>query len=373
MARLPDADATLATVRAIGAAPTAPYHEHRALAAIRGVLSRDEIELREDAHGQLFASVRRGAPRRPIALVAHADHPAFDVVSAYGREGIARVLGGFRGRVLKGATAVLVHSDEAPSAPPVHATIDRFVPDLDPVHNSPGRMRIRADADLVVGQWATLDLTACELEGDELRMVAADDLAGCAIVAQALLELAADDVAVGVTGVFTRAEETGLYGARIVAEDETLPRDALVVSVEASRALPQAAPGDGIVVRTGDLHNTFSNEAERYLRAAAERLSRDGIRTQRALLDGGTCEASTFVVHGWDTTAIALPNVNYHDRGPDDRFAPEIVRLSDVRSGIALLVEAARAVAEDAREAWWTTAGPVPEHVREVLRQARRS
>ncbi|MDE3192836.1 MAG: M28 family peptidase [Chloroflexota bacterium] len=372
MARLPDAEATLATLRAIGSAPTAPYHEHRALAAVRGVLTHDGIELREDAHRQLFASVRRGSPRRPIALVAHTDHPAFEVVSAYGHEGIARVLGGFRGRVLEDATGVLVHADDA-AVPPVRGIVDRFVPDLDPIHNSPGRMRIRAERDLVVGEWATLDLPACDLDGDDLRMVAADDLAGCAIVADVLLELAASDVPVDVTGVFTRAEETGLYGARIVAEDDAIARDAIVISVEASRALPHAAPGNGIVVRSGDLNNTFSNEAERFLRAAAERLRRDGIPTQRALLDGGTCEASTFVVHGWDTTAIALPNVNYHDRGPDDRFAPEVVRLSDVRGGIALLVETARAIAEDAREAWWTTAGPVPEQVREVLRNERRS
>ena len=372
MARLPDADAVLATVRAIGRTPTAPYHERRVLSAIRSVLAGDGIGLRDDDYGQLLATVRRGRARRPLALVAHTDHPAFEVVSAYGREGIARVLGGFRGRVLEAAAGVLVHDDDAARAPQ-RATIDRFVPDLDPVHNSPGRVRIRSEGDLVVGQWATLDLPACDLDGDELHMVAADDLAGCAIVAHALRELAQDDVPVDVTAVFTRAEETGLYGARIVAEGDAIPRDAIVVSVEASRALPHAAPGDGIVVRTGDLHNTFSNEAERFLRAAAERLRRDGIRTQRALLDGGTCEASTFVVHGWDTTAIALPNVNYHDRGPDERFATEVVRLSDIRCGVALLVETARAVAEDAREAWWATAGPVPEDVRDALRDEGRS
>ncbi len=368
MARLPDADAVLATVRSIGSAPTAPYHEWRALAAIRSVLTRDGIVLRTDDHGQLLASVRRGEARRPVAFVAHTDHPAFEIVSAHGREGIARVLGGFRGRVLESPANVLVHSDDARATEVIRGRIDRFVPDLDPVHNSPGRVRIVADASLRAGQWATLDLPACDVDGDELRMVAADDLAGCAIVAHALLELADADVPADVTGVFTRAEETGLYGARILAEDATLSRDTLVVSVEASRALPHAAPGEGIVVRVGDLHNTFSNAGERYLRAAAERLARDGIPTQRALLDGGTCEASTFVVHGWDTTAIALPNVNYHDRGPDDRFAPEIVRLSDVRSGIALLVEAVRAVADDAREAWWTSAGPVPAQVRDGLR-----
>lgn len=76
-------------------------------------------------------------------------------------------------------------------------------------------------------------------------------------------------------------------------------------------------------------------------------------------------------MNGFATTAIALPNVNYHNRGGGERFAPEIVRLSDVRSGVALLAEALRAVADDARESWWSYAGPVPDGVRELLRKSR--
>src|SRR5207302_956392 len=78
--------------------------------------------------------------------------------------------------------------------------------------------------------------------------------------------------------------------------------DAFVVSVEASRALPSAEAGKGVGVRAGDLHNTFSNEAERYLRVARERLADAGMPVQRALLVGGTCEASAFVRLGWTAT-----------------------------------------------------------------------
>ena len=365
MTRLPDSDSVLATLRAIVTAPTAPYHEHRALAAIRGQLQAASVAVRTDAYGQLFAHVRRGEAI-PLAFVAHTDHPAFEVTSAHGGEGAARVLGGFRGRTLERPTAVRVYDDRGGG--PWPATVDRFVPDLDVVHNSPGRARIRCEAPLAAGQWAVLDLPGLEVRGEELRMGAADDLAGCALIVAALIELARAPFPVDATAVFTRAEEAGLYGARLVAEERALDPATIVVSVEASRALPHAPAGAGIVVRAGDLNNTFSNAAERYLRAAAERLARDGVPTQRALLDGGTCEASTFVTHGWSTTAIALPNVNYHNRGEDDRFAPEIVRLADVQSGIALLVEAGRAVAEDAREAWWTTAGPVPDEVKALLK-----
>jgi putative aminopeptidase FrvX len=370
LSRLPDAEDAIATIRRVVSAPTAPYHEARALAAIAAELGTEGTDVRTDDHGQVHARVARGSAR-PVVILAHTDHPAFEIISAHGSEGSARVLGGFRGGVLDHPAAVQVYDDDGGG--PVRATIDRFVPDASLVHNSAGRVRIRAEASLAAGQWAVLDLPGIEVQGDELHMRAADDLAGCAVIVLALREAVRASFPVDVTGIFTRAEETGLYGARVLAEDGVLPRDALVISVEASRALPHVPPGRGMVVRVGDLHNTFTNDAERFLRVAAERLGRDGVPVQRALLDGGTCESSTFVVNGWSTTAIALPNVNYHNRGPDDRFAPEIVRLSDIRSGVALLSEALRAVAEDARETWWANAGPVPDEVRAILRGDVRS
>lgn len=370
MSRLPDADDAIATIRRVVSAPTAPYHEARALAAIRAELEADGIDVRADDYGQLHARVTRGTAR-PVVVVAHTDHPAFEVMTAHGSEGSARVLGGFRGGVLDQPAAVLVYDDGGGG--PVPATIDRFVPDASLVHNSAGRVRIRAEAPLAPGQWAVLDLPGLEVRGDELLMRAADDLAGCSVIVLALRAVARATHPVDVTGIFTRAEETGLYGARVIAEDGAIPAGALVLSVEASRALPHVPPGRGMVVRVGDLHNTFTNDAERFLRVAAEHLGRDGVPVQRALLDGGTCESSTFVVNGWSTTAVALPNVNYHNRGPDERFAPEIVRLSDIRSGAALLAETLRAVAEDARETWWASAGPVPDEVRAILKGEVRS
>lgn len=346
-------------------APTAPYHEAHALAAIVAQLEDRGIDVRTDAYGQVHARIARGdAPR--IAFLAHTDHPAFEVVSAHGHEGIARVLGGFRGGVLDRPFAVRVHDDRG--SEPFPATLDRFVPDIDPVHNSGGRLRIRSDGPLARGQWAVVDLPGIDVDGPRLRMRAADDLAGCAVIVLALRELATASFPCDVTGVFTRAEETGLYGARLVADEGGLPAGTVVVSVEASRAMAGAEVGAGAVIRAGDLRNTFANDAERWLRVAAERLARDGVATQRALLTGGTCEASTFVVKGWSATGVALPNVNYHNRGPDELFAAEIVHLDDVRSGVALLVEAARALTEEAREAWWASAGPVPDKVRAILR-----
>jgi endoglucanase len=364
---LPEIDTTLATVERIASAPTAPYHEFRALRAIRRELERNGLDVKEDAYGQLFGRVHRGDAKRSLAFVAHTDHPAFEITEANGREGRARVLGGLYAEFFASAVPVLVH-DDADGAP-FRATLDDYVPAPDTVHNSPGHCRIRADGELRAGQWAVMDLEPFAVNGDELHLRAADDLALCAVVVLALAALRDDERPHDVHAVFTRGEETGLYGARLVAEDGLLPRDVVIVSLEASRALAHAAPGRGVVVRAGDVYNTFDNDAERFLRVAREELTATGIATQRALLTGGTCESSAFVRLGWSATGIAVPNVNYHNQGEHSRaFTAEIVRLSDLRSAVALLVEAAAAAGVDAEESWWPDVKVVPRSIRDLLR-----
>ena len=255
---------------------------------------------------------------------------------------------------------------------PFAATLDSYVSAPDSVHNSPGHCRIRADRELRAGQFAVMDLVPFAVHGDELHLRAADDLALCAVVVLVLAALRDDARPHDVHAVFTRGEESGLYGARLVAEDGLLPRDVVVVSLEASRALAHAAPGRGVVVRAGDVYNTFDNDAERFLRVAREELTSAGVATQRALLTGGTCESSAFVRLGWSATGIAVPNVNYHNQGEHSQtFTPEVVRLSDLRSAVALLVEAAAAAGVDAEESWWPDVKVVPRQIRDLLRIRR--
>ncbi len=369
MSRSLDPDQVLAVLQRIAASPTAPYHEWAVLDAIRAELEMAGIATRTDAFGQVHARVSAGAAKRALIFAAHTDHPAFEVIEASGRTGKARVLGGFRQRVFPPDVAVTVHADANDVS--FAAILTDPSTDIEPLHNSTTVCRIRADRPLAVGQFAMLALPAADVAGDEIRMRAADDLAGCALIVLMLLGLRDEPAPHDVHAIFTRAEETGLYGARLAAEDELLPRGAYIVSVEASRALPGAEAGRGIVVRAGDFHNTFSNEAERYLRVARERLAERGIPAQRALLIGGTCEASSFVRLGWTATGIALPNINYHNAGSDGGFAPEIVRLTDLLSGIALGIEASLAAGEDADEAWWPDVRVTPAEIRDLLMRKR--
>jgi endoglucanase len=361
---LPDEREILGTLERVASPPTVPYHEWRALAAIEAELRALGLAPTADRYGQLHVRLDRGSPARALAFVAHTDHPGFEVVEAHGTRGRARFRGGIDPRFFAGEFGLVVHRDgiaEGHRARGIGYVHDPVVPDW-----SAGACEIHAERPLAPGDWAVLDLPAFARSGDELRLRAADDLAGCALIISALAALRSETRPFAVHAVFTRAEEPGLFGARLIAEDGGIPRDAYVVSVEASNSR-YAPAGEGIVVRAGDYHNTFSNEAERYLRVAQERLADAGIATQRRLLPGGTCEASAFVRLGWTATGIALPNTGYHNAGADGRLVPEAIRLSDLRSGIALAAAATVAAGEDASESWWPDVQRVPDHIRDRL------
>ena len=100
-------------------------HEQRALAAIRAELLRIGITPTTDRWGQLHARVASGDPTRPLALVAHTDHPGFEVVEAKGTAGRVRIRGGLQPRLPARPVAVLVHHDDGRA--PFHAVPHDYV------------------------------------------------------------------------------------------------------------------------------------------------------------------------------------------------------------------------------------------------------
>ena len=69
------------------------------------------------------------------------------------------------------------------------------------------------------------DLVDFELDGEYIRMRAVDDLAGCASALSAMARLvrSGQQPEGDVYALFTRAEEIGLVGARLAAENGLLP------------------------------------------------------------------------------------------------------------------------------------------------------
>ena len=336
-------------LRGLGALPAVPFHEGGPARYIEAALQRLPVDVHRDAYGNIIAhyAKRADAGRRPIAFVAHMDHPGFETIEAAGDGVVARALGGVPAASLTRPTPVLVLPE---GSEPVQAETRPF--DGPTPEGSSDRLvtiELRQPARVAPSTPVVFDLPGFELDGGTIRMRALDDLAGCAAILASVEQLVEDEADTDLYAVFTRAEEVGLFGARLAASEETLPRETVVVSVESSPVIPGVAQGDGPVVRTGDARTTFDDRAEQLLRAAAYRLKERGrgFRSQRQLMSGGVCEATAFAAAGYSVTGIAFPLGSYHNAttriaDPESGVGSEYIELSDFLGGVDLIAEAAR-------------------------------
>ncbi|MBI2965984.1 MAG: M20/M25/M40 family metallo-hydrolase [Chloroflexi bacterium] len=318
--------------------PSAPYYEGVGAEWVRSFCEKAGLEVRVDRYGNVLAT-RHGADSSAsgLAFVAHLDHPGFEALAEDGGNVVGEMRGGLSEAAAAQGVRVQFVTNDGRRIP--GKVIGRLAP------GDKKRVMFEVDRSAINGLpcAVVLDLVDFSLDGDLIRARALDDLAGCAATAAAL-EWSTSHVSAGpVYGLFTRAEEVGLEGSRLAAEDRLLPEDTTVVSVESSRTLPGAEIGSGPVIRAGDRISTFDRDAEAVLRAAADRISaRDrGFKVQRQLMSGGVCEASAFAAFGYRVTGLAFPLGNYHNAAPAGSIAAEYINAGDFANGVRLLAEAA--------------------------------
>ena len=353
----------------LGGCPAVAFHESRVAAAIVAVLNELGLEHRKDGAGNIVARVPGTDPSvTPLAIVAHMDHPGFEITGRHGDQFVADALGGVPASSFAAGVPIRVLLPDGSRAAAVTAG----------PHGEEADRRVlitladSSEVDAVEPPGAAVfDLPDFELDGEFIRMRAVDDLAGCGAAISALARLHSGEQPPpgDVYGLFTRAEEVGLVGARLAAEAGELPLETLIISVESSRTLPGAEQGRGPVIRVGDAGSTFDSEAESVLVRARESLQqRDSeFKAQRQLMSGGVCEASAFAVYGYQTTGIAFPLGNYHNAAPDGRIEAEYIHVDDYLSGISLLEEAARQVADRFNTAFRQRLREVPPDMRQRL------
>jgi putative aminopeptidase FrvX len=364
----------LEILKELGSRPAAPFFEDGPAQHILHVLGELGVDFRRDAYGNIIAHYRRNpaASEPPIAFVAHMDHPGFEVVEASKGRIVARALGGVPVASLKKPTPVVALTPDGQRVPAELTPADEAMSQGQSERLVMVRLKSRAEIEPPLP--IVFDLPDFSLDGDFIRMRALDDLAGCASILAALEGLVADEAQADVYAAFTRAEEVGLFGARLMAEAGELPRNTLVVSVESSAVIPGVVQGEGPVIRTGDAAYTFDADAEQTLIAARESIrQRDPqFKCQRQLMSGGTCEATAFAVFGYRTTGIAFPLGNYHNAttripDPDGGVGAEYIRLSDYLAGVELIAEAAVSVAKRADSPTRRRLREVPEDIRQRL------
>src|SRR6187402_2842776 len=102
--------------------------------------------------------------------------------------------------------------------------------------------------------------------------------------------------------------------------------------------------GMGVILRVGDRTSIFDSDGMRFLSEVAAGLQAADKKFvfQRALMFGGTCEATAYQEYGYQTAAVCVALGNYHNCHPRGRIAAEFVSLSDACGMVRLLVEAAQ-------------------------------
>jgi len=305
--------------------PTAPLHEEAVLREAARIARDANLRTRTDSFGNLV--LRPGGPRRgpAIWLVAHTDHPGLEVTGP----GTARLFGGVAPEYMRRGTRLRLYHEGGR----VPARLTVF---------TKARHAIRFDggAKARAGDFGVWELEDFRIEGREVHARQLDDLAGCA-VSLAAMARAARSRSMNLSVLLTRAEEIGFVGTLGAIDSGLIPRDAWVINVEASKVLPGVEIGGGPVIRVGDRQRTFDADAENLLLAARDRLP-ESKPVQRALMSGGTCEATAFSAHGYQATGLAIPLGNYHNMGPRGRLEPEFVAPKDLATAVDLLELAAR-------------------------------
>ena len=332
--------------------PVTSYWEAGPAAYVRDRASSVGLEVSVDQWGNVLVE-KPGTDRMSsgIAFVAHMDHPGYEVVAQRDDQLVLKTLGGMGIAAGTEGTAILVIDAFGRR---INATVtgaEKTEGELQKARELAGwlgtdTVYARLDGDHDLGRLplpAVPDLPDCIIDDDLVRMRAADDLAGCAAILTALEMVAESPFAGSVYGLFTRAEEVGLIGARLVAEDELIPKNTVIVSVETSSALPGAEIGQGVVIRTGDRTATFDYEAEVYLNTAVERIrsSDQGFKVQRQLMSAGGCEAAAFKAYGYKVTGLALPLGCWHNRG-ESGVELEIISTNDFLGETLLIVETSK-------------------------------
>ena len=316
--------------------PTAPFHEHAIREEVERICAENGLQHRRDSFGNLLIQSKKGRAGRPIVLAAHLDHPGFEIVRRLSStHWKVKFCGGVPDRYFRRGTALRLMPGNTPAK-------------LGTAHGDRSFEIVAHSTVSAAPRFAVWDLSAFQARNGRIFGRACDDLIGAASVLATLIDLQGSPGPFHVIGVLSRAEEIGFRGALAVAATKTLPRNSLVVSLETSRELPEARMGSGVVLRVGDRTSIFSSEAMRFLGevAAALQTQNRQFRFQRALMSGGTCEATAYQEYGLETAAVCVPLGNYHNCGTRNRIAAEYVSVRDVCDMVDLLIAAARSMSK---------------------------
>lgn len=339
--------------------PAAPYHEQLVRAETERICAEHALHHEQDEFGNLLVRLQTAGEKRPLVLAAHLDHPAFEIVRLLGpNRCLARFLGGVPEHYFNPGIAVRLMPGAAPAK-------------LGKMLGKEKEFEIHAlTAPAVAPVFAVWEMDDFAVDGLRIIGRACDDLIGVAAILATLIDLKQTGETANLIGVISRAEEVGFNGALTVAASTRLPKDSLVISLETSREMPPIQMGEGVIIRVGDRASIFDSAATRFLEEVATNLSGQDkqFQFQRALMSGGTCEATAYQEFGFQTAAVCVALGNYHNCGERGTIAAEFVNGNDACGMVQLLVESARLIQD-----YQALTEKLPARMQKMLETARKA
>lgn len=318
--------------------PTAPFCEHRVYEWIEAFARKHKrIRVQRDRVGNVLLTLPGKGPR--TIMVAHTDHPGFIAQSMKdAHHVIARFHGGVSPKFFVGSKVQFFDRDNVIAAKVVSiqsSKVDREI-----------TATLKVAQPVPTGTLGMWDQGAGRMKGKKFLSRVCDDLAGVASALAVMAKLARKPPKQSVGVLLTRAEEEGFIGAIFAARDlKLLKKSDRIISIECSAEQPYAKQGDGMILRTGDRTSIFNSAFSRFLHTRAEALQKKDKRFkfQRALMPGGTCEATVFDAWRYCAAAVCVPLGNYHNMNKiTGKIGPEYVDVRDWTHLVQLLTDVAQ-------------------------------
>lgn len=326
--------------------PTAPFAEqHVVRYAERFVAARPKLTLSRDRFGNLLIELRGSARRRTRprwVFGAHMDHPGFVADTMRDPRTLeARFHGGVHIDYVRGTKVRFFSDDRQITGVVTDATADQ--------HDRltvPCRVTVRVSGPVRPGAPGMFDQGEGRIRGKRFLSRAIDDLGGLSAALAMLDQLHRKPPAAPVAVLLTRAEEDGFIGAIAASiKPKLLRKTDRIIAIETSAMQPYAPQGAGAIIRVGDKTSIFNSQLTYFLTQQAEALAKRDrtFKYQRALMPGGTCEATVYDVYGFTAASICIPLGNYHNMDcAKKRIGPEYIDLTDWRNMVKLFVQVAR-------------------------------
>lgn len=327
--------------------PTTSFHEELIADFIKSELTKNKIEFIEDKWGNIEALLQ-GETNKEIVYISHMDHPGFEITEKIDTKLFkAKTLGGlpklcdFENTKIKTISLkneikgnLILNDKENNSDEFRFSNSDRWL-------NKEFVLIELENEDIEFPCPVVFDLPVPRVLKDEIITPVADDLAGCSLILEALKILKNKNMKYSIRAIFSRAEEVGLLGARLIAKSGRISKDSIIVSVETSSELPGAISGSGPIIRTGDRASTFDNTGEIILLSSVRELLKEdkNFKYQRQLMNLGGCEATAFSAFGYKVTGISLPLINWHNATQSGGVEPERISITDYQNALNIMTK----------------------------------